>query len=206
MVDASPLPEYGDFDDPDVYEKCLEAASRRDTRNFVIEFDSSKAYAAHDLDDASIKRLLQLEVFGFLLHPRRQRRYRISAMTLEAFRLTTTHISEQSIQMQDGCMSALPLQCLQHMLMRHQATFGPLNDRRAWCWCVTTIRMPIIPLIAYLGFGRVLQLFPSTPRHHVLRPFYQRPTSVRDPSRLRCPARQETPRRTQISRVAIARS
>lgn len=65
MVDAPPFLEYGDFDDPDVYKKCLDAASRRDTRNFVIEFDSSKAYAAHDLDDASIKRLLQLEVFGF---------------------------------------------------------------------------------------------------------------------------------------------
>ena len=108
MVEASPFPEYGDFDDPDVYEKSLEAASRRDTRNFVIEFDSSKAYAAHDLDGASIKRLLQLEVFGFLLHPRCQRRYRLSAMRLEAFRLTITD-SEQSIQMQDGCMSALSL-------------------------------------------------------------------------------------------------
>ena len=200
MVEASPLPEFGDFDDPDVYEKCLEAASRRDTRNFVIEFDSSKAYAAHDLDDASMKRLLQLEVFGFLLHPRRQRRYSSSAMTLEAFRLTITDISEQSIQMQDGCMSALHLQCLQHMLMGHQAIFGPLNGRSAWCWCVTTIRVPIIPLIAYLGFGRVLQLFPSAPWYHVLRPFYQRPTSAR------CLARQEFPRRTQISRVAIARS
>ena len=130
MVQASPLPEYGNFDDPDVYEKCLEAASRRDTRNFVIEFDSSKAYAAHDLDDASMKRLLQLEVFGFFLYPHRQRRCRLVAMTLEAFRLTNTDISEQSIRMQDGCMSAPP-RCLQHMLMWHLATFGPLNDRRA---------------------------------------------------------------------------
>ena len=74
MATASPIPEYSDFDDPDAYKKCLEAASCRDTKNFVIEFDCSKAYAAHDVDDASIKRLLQLEVFGFLLHPRRQRR------------------------------------------------------------------------------------------------------------------------------------
>ena len=125
MVEAPSLPEYGDFDDPDVYKKCLEAASRRDTKNFVIEFDSSKAYAAHDLDDASIKRLLQPEVFGSLLHPRRQRRCRISVMTLEAFRLTITDISEQSIQMQDGCMSALPLQCLQHMLMGTKQHLGP---------------------------------------------------------------------------------
>ena len=83
MVEASPLPEYGDFDDPDVYKKCLEAASRRDTRNFVIEFDSSKAYAAHDLDDASINRLLQLEVFELFLRSSCQRRCSISAMTLE---------------------------------------------------------------------------------------------------------------------------
>ena len=206
MVQASSLPEYGNFDDPDVYEKCLGAASRRDTKNFVIEFDSSKAYAAHDLDDASMKRVLQLEVFGCFLHPRRQRRYRLIAMTLEAFRLTSTGISEQSIRMQDGCMYAPPLPCLQHMMMRHVATFGPLNDRRAWFWCVTTTPALTIPMIEYLGSGRVLQLFSSTPWHHVLRPFYQRPTSARDPSRWRCLARQEISRRAQISRVAIARS
>ena len=147
-----------------------------------------------------------LRYLAFFLHPHRQRRCRLVAMTLEAFRLTNTDISEQSIRMQDGCMSAPPLRCLQHMLMWHLATFGPLNDRRAWFWCVTTTRAPIIPIIEYLGSGRVLQLFSSTPWHHVLRPFYQRPTSARDPPRWRCLARQETPRRTQISGVAIARS
>lgn len=74
MVSISSLPEYGDFDDEDVYKKCESAAIRGDTRNFVIEFDSTSAYAAHDLGDASIKQLLQLEVNHFA-----HRIYEISA-------------------------------------------------------------------------------------------------------------------------------
>ena len=68
MVPISSLPEYGDFDDENVYNRCYDAAVRGDTRNFVIEFDSTSAYAAHDLGDASIKQLLQLEVNHFA-HP-----------------------------------------------------------------------------------------------------------------------------------------
>ena len=65
MVEASSLPNFGDFDDRDVYGKCYEAALHRDTTNFVVEFDSTKAYAAHNLTDASMKHLLQVEVIGF---------------------------------------------------------------------------------------------------------------------------------------------
>ena len=65
MVGASSLPEFGDFDDGNVYERCHGAAVRGDTRNFVIEFDSNKAYAAHDLSGVSIKQLLELEVNCF---------------------------------------------------------------------------------------------------------------------------------------------
>ena len=67
MVGASPLPEFGDFDDRNIYETCHRAAVRGDTCNFVIEFDSTKAYAAHDLAVASIKQLLVLEVSDYLL-------------------------------------------------------------------------------------------------------------------------------------------
>lgn len=65
MVRASSLPEFGDFDDGDVYENCYRAAVHGDTSNFVIEFDSTKAHAAHDLGTASIGQLLQLEVNDF---------------------------------------------------------------------------------------------------------------------------------------------
>lgn len=65
MVGASSLPEFGDFDDRFVYEKCYRAATHGDTSNFVIEFDSTKAHAAHDLGTASIGQLLQLEVNDF---------------------------------------------------------------------------------------------------------------------------------------------
>lgn len=68
MVRVSSLPEFGDFDDGNVYERCYSAAVRGDTRNFVIEFDSTSAYAAHDLGETSIKQLLQLEVNDFAYH------------------------------------------------------------------------------------------------------------------------------------------
>ena len=62
MLGASSLPEFGDFDDENVYERCHRAAVRGDTKNFVIEFDSTKAHAAYDLNHVSIKQLLELEV------------------------------------------------------------------------------------------------------------------------------------------------
>lgn len=77
MVRASSLPEFGDFDDGDRYQRCYGAAVRGDTRNFVIEFDSTKAYAAYDLRDASIEQLLQPEVIYVTYH-----NYRIKDNTL----------------------------------------------------------------------------------------------------------------------------
>ena len=68
MLGASSLPEFGDFDDENVYERCHRAAVRGDTKNFVIEFDSTKAHAAYDLSDVSIKQLLELEVTNFANH------------------------------------------------------------------------------------------------------------------------------------------
>lgn len=68
MVGASSLPEFGDFDDKIVYDKCYRAAVHGDTSNFVIEFDSTKANAAHDLGTASMGQLLQLEVNGFAFY------------------------------------------------------------------------------------------------------------------------------------------
>lgn len=62
MAGASSLPEFGDFDDRHVYEKFHEAALGKNTGNFVIEFDSTKAFAACNLDNISMIQLLQLEV------------------------------------------------------------------------------------------------------------------------------------------------
>lgn len=61
MPIASSLPEFGDFDDGNVYETVKEGIFREETLNFVIEFDSRKACAAHDLDVGSIQQLLNLE-------------------------------------------------------------------------------------------------------------------------------------------------
>ena len=68
MVGASSLPDFGDFDDVDIYKECHRAAEHGDTKNFVIEFDSTKAHAAHNLGTASIRQLLQLEVNDFLCY------------------------------------------------------------------------------------------------------------------------------------------
>ena len=68
MLPVSSIPAYSDFDDENVYRRCENAAERGDTSNFVIEFDSTSAYAAHDLDEASIEQLLQLEVNIFAHH------------------------------------------------------------------------------------------------------------------------------------------
>lgn len=62
MAIASSLPEFGDFDDENVYDTVKKGINREETLNFVIEFDSTKACAAHDLGIESIKQLLNLEV------------------------------------------------------------------------------------------------------------------------------------------------
>ena len=76
MIEASSFPEFGDFDDKNIYERCHAAAVRADTRNFVIEFDSTKAYAAHDLSDASIEQLLKPEVNDSPITCRRSKKMR----------------------------------------------------------------------------------------------------------------------------------
>ena len=68
MAAASSLPGFADFDDGIFYERCHRAAVHGDTKNFVIEFDSTRAYAAHNVDDVSIAQLLQLEVNDFANH------------------------------------------------------------------------------------------------------------------------------------------
>lgn len=68
MAGAPLLPEFGNFDDRDVYERCNRAAVQGDTKNFVIEFDSTKAHAAYDLGGPSIEQLLQLEVNDSAYH------------------------------------------------------------------------------------------------------------------------------------------
>ena len=74
MLGASSLPEFGDFDDENVYERCHRAALHGDTKNFVIEFDSTKAHAAHNLSDVSMKQLLELEVNPFANYVRKIKR------------------------------------------------------------------------------------------------------------------------------------
>lgn len=61
MAWASSLPNFGDFDDACIYERLREAAVDENTLNFAIEFDSTKASAAHNLEPDSIERLLRLE-------------------------------------------------------------------------------------------------------------------------------------------------
>lgn len=87
MAGVSSFPEFGDFDDGNIYEKCHASAVRGDTRNFVIEFNSTKAYAAYDIRATSIKKLLQLEVIILLItlrRPRRMRRLYVVVQRLKA--------------------------------------------------------------------------------------------------------------------------
>ena len=110
MLGAASLPEFGDFDDENVYERCHRAAVRGDTKNFVIEFDSANAHAAHDLSDVSIKQLLELEVDHFANYVHKINQDTASLhFRLDGCRLTFTNISEQSMQVLHGCMSMLPL-------------------------------------------------------------------------------------------------
>lgn len=64
MPRASSLPGFGDFDDENVYKRVKEGIHREDTLNFAIEFDGTKACAAHNLGVGSVKQLLNLEASG----------------------------------------------------------------------------------------------------------------------------------------------
>ncbi len=61
------IPELQNFDDSFVYDRCHNAIMLADTRNFVIEFDSTNARAAINLGDDAIQRLLQIQVSTFTL-------------------------------------------------------------------------------------------------------------------------------------------
>ena len=65
MAQASSLAELRDFDNEDEFERLKGAVVDAKTRNFVIEFNSAKAYAAQDLNVESIERLLSIEVNDF---------------------------------------------------------------------------------------------------------------------------------------------
>ena len=71
MAGAASLPGFQDLDDDNVYERFETAVIHPDTRNFVIEFDSSKAYAALNFDDRNLQEFLTREVridFEHLVH------------------------------------------------------------------------------------------------------------------------------------------
>ena len=63
----SSLPEFGDFDDVFIHEQVKGAIVHESTPNFAIEFDSTKAYAAHNLNVDSIERLLDAEASSSVL-------------------------------------------------------------------------------------------------------------------------------------------
>lgn len=104
MPIASSLPEFGDFDDGNVYETVKEGIFREETLNFVIEFDSTKACAAHDLDVGSIKQLLNLEASGSGSIRFARPRDCLHTLFFKAWTLIFNEISDQNIQVQDGCV------------------------------------------------------------------------------------------------------
>ena len=53
---------FENLDDSSVYEKFEKAVIDPDTRNFVIEFDESKAYAALDIDNSILETFLPIKV------------------------------------------------------------------------------------------------------------------------------------------------
>lgn len=62
MHELPTIPVFADFDDDAVYNQCERALLDRNTRNFVIQFDSRSANCALDLNKASIDELLAKEV------------------------------------------------------------------------------------------------------------------------------------------------
>ena len=53
---------FENLDDIAVYERIEKAIIDPDTRNFVIEFDETKAYAALDIDESILETLLPIKV------------------------------------------------------------------------------------------------------------------------------------------------
>ena len=56
------LPQFQNLDDKQVYKRCYQSLQSLATLNFAIEFDSTNAYAALDLNGYSIKKLLDTPV------------------------------------------------------------------------------------------------------------------------------------------------
>lgn len=62
MAEGRIPPGFEDFDLSSVYARYASAGLQADTLNFVIDFDSSTAFAALNLDLESIEKALQTEV------------------------------------------------------------------------------------------------------------------------------------------------
>ncbi len=62
MAGVAALRGFENLDDIDVYERFEKAVIDPDTRNFVIEFNESKAYAALDFDESILKTFLPIKV------------------------------------------------------------------------------------------------------------------------------------------------
>lgn len=56
-----PLPKFEDLDDPGVYQQSYSFLKKVESRNFVIEFDDSRAYAARNLSDKDVGNLLAMD-------------------------------------------------------------------------------------------------------------------------------------------------
>ena len=54
------IPGFNDFDDKEICAKVEKAVLKETTLNFVVEFDSDKAYAAVDLDARSLHKYLRV--------------------------------------------------------------------------------------------------------------------------------------------------
>ena len=62
MSASTLIPELQDFDNEDAYKECEDAVMQASALNFVVQFDSTKAYSAINLGVDAVRRLLQTEV------------------------------------------------------------------------------------------------------------------------------------------------
>ena len=61
METIKTIPAFSDFDLPDICVDLEDAVLQETTKNFVIEFDSDKAYAAIDINDDTLGRYLTVD-------------------------------------------------------------------------------------------------------------------------------------------------
>ena len=64
MARLANIPGFENFDDPKVYKRTAESLLKANSGNFVIEFDSSTATSAQDLDGIAIEKVLQTSSSG----------------------------------------------------------------------------------------------------------------------------------------------